>query len=160
MNDTKRVFTINSRKFDRTIHQSWKAKLIRQSGSLLTFTGTFEKEINHAKLGVIRPGTRSFEFYWLNRWYSIFRFHEPDGELRNFYCNVNQPPVCTGNVLDYIDLDIDVLVWKDFSYEILDLDEYENNVIMFDYPTDLKVRIAESLQEILNRIKKRSFPFN
>ncbi|MDQ3321426.1 MAG: DUF402 domain-containing protein [Acidobacteriota bacterium] len=160
MNQKKNAFTINSRKFDGVIHRSWKAELIEQTESLLTFAGRFEKEITHPNLGVIRRGTMSYEFYWTNRWYNIFRFHEPEGDLRNFYCNVNQPPVCAGNVLDYVDLDIDVLVWKDLSFEILDLDEFKDNSETFNYSTELKNNVNDSLNEILNLIKNKSFPFN
>lgn len=160
MNQKKNVFTVNSRKFDGVIHRSWKAELIERTETLLTFVGIFEKEIKHPKLGVIRRGTVSYEFYWTNRWYNVFRFHEPEGELRNFYCNVNQPPVCAGNILDYVDLDIDVLVWKDLSYQILDLGEYKDNCDKFNYSTELKNKVDNSLSEILNLIKNKSFPFD
>ncbi|HXG83214.1 MAG TPA: DUF402 domain-containing protein [Pyrinomonadaceae bacterium] len=156
----KKFFTINSRKFDGALHRSWKAELTERTENLLTFVGKFEKEISHPNLKVIRRGTVSYEFYWTNRWYNIFRFHEPEGGLRNFYCNVNQPPVCTGNVLDYVDLDIDVLVWKDLSFEILDLDEYKANADKFNYPSELKNKVGKSLREILNLIKNKTFPFN
>ncbi len=131
MSSQKPIVTINSRKFDGKIHRSWKAKLIEQKNSLLTFIGVFEKEIIHAHLGIIGRGTVSYEFYWLNRCYNVFRFHEPDGRFRNFYCNINLPPKFENNVLDYIDLDLDLLVWQDFSYQILDSEEFEENVIKF-----------------------------
>ncbi len=152
--------TINSRKFDGKIHRSWKAKLIEQNQSIFTFIGIFEKEVKHQHLGVIRPNTLSYEFYWINRWFNIFRFHEPEGELRNFYCNVNMPPKLANGVLDYIDLDIDVLVWKDFSYQILDLDEFEENGVKFDYPPEICEEAIKTLKELLNMIEMRAFPFD
>jgi protein associated with RNAse G/E len=160
MNQKQNTFTINSRKFDGEIYRSWKAELIEQTKTLLIFAGIFENEINHTHLGIIRPGTVSYEYYWTNRWYNIFRFHEPEGELRNFYCNVNQPPVFDGSSLNYIDLDIDVLVWKDLSFEILDWDEYKDNADKFKYSPELKNKVNESLKEILNLIKNKSFPFD
>ena len=105
---------INSRKFNGKIHRSWKADLIKKQDSLLIFVGEFEKEVKHSELGVIGRGTISYEYYWLDRWYNIFKFFEPNGNLRNFYCNLNMPPEFKEGVLDYIDLDIDVLVSKNF----------------------------------------------
>ena len=101
MNNLKKLITINSRKYDGKIHRSWKATLIGQTNSLLKFVGEFDQEIKHAHLGVIRRGTVSYEYYWLDRWYNVFRFHEPEGDLRNFYCNVNLPPKFENDVLDY-----------------------------------------------------------
>lgn len=151
---------INSRKFNGEIHRSWKADFIEKCDSLLIFVGTFENEIRHPNLGVIRCGTVSYEYYWLNRWYNIFKFHEPEGELRNFYCNVNMPPQFENNVLDYVDLEIDVLVSKDFSIEILDREEFEENSQLFGYSEDLITKTFQTLDELLKMIEVRAFPFS
>lgn len=160
MQHLKELTVINSRKFDGKIHKTWRAELIEQKESLLTFVGEFEKEIKHSHLGVIRRGTISYEFYWLDDWFSIFRFHEPDGSLRNFYCNINMPPTFENNVLDYVDLDIDVLVWKDFSIEILDEDEFAENAEKYNYSAEIKSKAKESLEKILRLAENRKFPFD
>ncbi|MBA3632865.1 MAG: DUF402 domain-containing protein [Acidobacteria bacterium] len=160
MTNPNKLITINSYKFDGKVHRSWKAKLIEQKDSLLIFVGEFKKEVKHSHLGVIRRGTISYEFYWLDLWYNVFRFHEPDGDLRNYYCNVNLPPKFKNGVLDYIDLDIDVLVWKDFAYEILDLDEFEENSKIFNYSEDLIRKTKDNLAKLLTLIENRNFPFN
>lgn len=157
---SKPIVTINSRKFDGLVHRSWKAELLTETDELLTFVGAFEKEIVHSHLGVIRPGTLSYEFYWKRRWYNIFRFHEPEGELRNFYCNLNQPPVFENGVLDYVDLELDVLVWKDYSFQILDLDEFEAHALKYRYTEDLLQNVDSALKELLLMIERRSFPFD
>lgn len=154
------IVVINSRKFDGIIHRSWNARLIEQRSSLLLFVGEFEKEVSHPFLGVIRCGTVSYEFYWLDRWYNVFRFHEPDGSLRNFYCNVNMPPEFQNDVLDYVDLDIDVLVWKDFSHQILDVEEFEENAKNFSYTENLRKQVRTSLSELSYLIENRIFPFD
>ena len=159
LNNNKLV-TINSRKFDGKIHKSWQAEFLNTEDSLLIFVGEFEKEINHPFLGVIRRGTISYEFYWTDRWYNIFRFHEPDGSLRNFYCNVNLPPEFKDDILDYIDLDIDLLVWKDFSYQVLDLDEFEQNALRFSYSQELYQNALNGLDELISLVKNKSYPFN
>ena len=151
---------INSRKFNGEIHRSWKADFIEKRDSLLIFVGVFEKEVRHSKLGVIRRGTISYEYYWLDRWYNIFKFHEPEGELRNFYCNVNMPPQYENNVLDYVDLEIDVLVSKNFDVEILDRDEFEENSALFGYSESLITKTYRTLDELLEMIKVRAFPFS
>ena len=158
--ESSNTVIINSRKFDGKIHRSWKAELIEQRNSLLIFVGKFEEEVSHPFLGVIGRGTLSYEFYWLDRWYNVFRFHEPGGSLRNFYCNVNMPPELENGVLDYIDLDIDILVWKDFSHQILDVEEFEENAKVLSYPDNLRVKVRESLSELIFLIENRIFPFN
>jgi protein associated with RNAse G/E len=151
---------INSRKFDQSISRSWTADLIERQNSLLVFVGIFNETVKHPFLGVIRPGTISYEYYWLGGWFNVFRFHEPEGEFRNFYCNLNMPPVFQNNVLDYVDLDIDVIVWKDFSHEIHDLDDFIINSKKYKYSEQLVKTAEVQLNKLLEMIENRDFPFD
>ncbi len=155
-----KFFTINARKFDGKIHRTWQAEVIEETNILISFRGIFAEEIKHSKLGVIRRGTVSYEFYWLKRCYNVFRFHEPNGKLRNFYCNINLPPTFENNILDYIDLDLDVLVWQDFNFQILDLDEFEQNARKFSYPDSIRRKAKKNLAELVYLIENRKFPFD
>lgn len=152
--------TIISRKFDGSVSRSWKCGLTERSGDLLTFLGVFDRDIEHPDLGFIRRGTLSYEYYWLDRWYNIFRFHEPDGALRNYYCNINMPPRFDNDVLDYVDLDIDVLVSHDLSYRILDLEEFEANALRFGYSEEIREKVSSSVNEVVGMIERLDFPFD
>ncbi len=156
----KGLTTINSRKYDNSIHRSWQAQLIERNNSHLVFRGAFEKAVNHEQIGFIRRGTISYEFYWLDRCYNIFRFGNPNGTLRNFYCNVNLPPTFENNILNYVDLDIDLLVWKDFTYEILDTEEFEENSKKYKYPIELIENVKSNLDMLIALLKDRKYPFN
>jgi len=147
-------------KFDGSLHRSWRAELVRQDSSLLVLDAMFEAEVHHQLMGTIARGTLSLEYYWLDRWYNIFRFINPDGELRNYYCNVNMPPTLDGEVLSYIDLDIDILVEPDFSYRILDLDEFEENAGRYNYPEHVRQSARQAVTELIELIEDRKFPFN
>ncbi len=152
------MITVNSRKMDGTIRRSWTCELIEETDSLLVFVGKFAEDVSHPELGEISAGTTSYEYYWLDRWYSIFRFHEPSGSLRNFYCNLNMPPSFNDGILDYVDLDIDVVVWPDQSYKILDLDDYEKNAVLLGYSHDVKEKVEGTLKELLERIERKDLP--
>jgi protein associated with RNAse G/E len=133
---------------------------VEKVGNLLVFVGEFETEVNHPHLGHIKRGTVSYEYYWLDRWYNVFRFHEPTGQVRNYYCNINMPPKFENGVLEYIDLDIDVVVWNDFSWEKLDVEEFEEHAKMFGYPEAVLVNAQHGLAELMALIDARDFPFD
>ncbi|HEY9282160.1 MAG TPA: DUF402 domain-containing protein [Pyrinomonadaceae bacterium] len=155
-----RVVRVDSLKFDGRLHRSWPARLARRAGALVVLEGVFETEVRHALLGTIAAGTLSTEFYWTDRWYSVFRFREPSGRLRCYYCNVNRPAEFDGAVLSFVDLDIDVLVAPDFSHTVLDEDEFETHAAEFGYDETLRARARESLSELLRLIEARAFPFD
>ena len=153
------VVTINSRKYDLTIRRSWQARLIETEGSLLVFVGEFAEDVHHPDLGHIPAGTISYEYYWLERWYNVFRFHEPDGAFRNWYCNINMPPTFEGGMLDYVDLDIDILVWPGKEPLILDKEEFVENAAKYSYAENAILQTEAAVDELLRMLKTREFPF-
>ena len=126
---------------------------------MIELTGSFDDEIDHTLLGKIAKGTISIEHYWMDRWYSVFRFSEPTGELRNFYCNVNAPPSFDGRVLSYVDMDIDILVAPDLTYDILDKEEFAENTLRYGYPLEVQRCVHSAVVELIELIENRQFPF-
>jgi protein associated with RNAse G/E len=147
------VITVNSRRYDGTIRRSWTCELIEYRDPAIVLVGEFAFDVNHSDLGHVPTGTISHEYYWLDRWYNIFRFHHPSGELRYFYCNINTPPTFDGEVLDYIDLDLDVLVQPDMTYRILDREDYERNSAKYGYPDEVKLQVESALEELIEVIE-------
>jgi protein associated with RNAse G/E len=150
---------VSACKYDGREHRRWSARVLSRDDELLVLDAEFAEEIRHQLLGVVARGTISIEYYWLNRWYNIFRFLKPDGELRSFYCNVNIPPSFDGRVLSYVDLDIDILVAPDMSYQIVDEDEFALNAVKYNYPAQIRDRAYQALNELVAIIEAREFPF-
>jgi protein associated with RNAse G/E len=154
------LITVQSCKYDGRVNRSWRVRLKRREGPLVVVEGVFEEEVRHPLLGHIVEGTRSTEYFWADRWYSVFRFREPSGALRNFYCNLNMPPTFEKDFIKFVDLDIDVLVTPDLSYRILDEDEFELHAEKYRYPPDVRRRAFEALAEVIGLIERRQFPFD
>lgn len=58
------------------------------------------------------------------------------------------PPKISAGVIDYVDLDIDLLVWPDGSVIILDMDEFETNSEIYTYPDRVRRLAIETLEMI------------
>ena len=149
-----------SRSYDLSVRRSWKALLTAWVPPLIELVGEFDRDVEHPELGLISQGTVSHEYYWLDRWYNVFRFHEPDGRFRNYYCNVNMPLKLEDGVLDYVDLEIDIVVWPGGRRDVLDRADFETSAKRFDFTDDLKTRVERALNEMLDMIGRREFPFD
>jgi len=155
-----RQITINALKYDGELRRSWEAGLIREGPDLIVAVGVFEQSVRHNDLGLIQKGTVSFEYFWPGRWYNVFRFAGPDGGFRNFYCNIAMPPRVHGDVLEFVDLDIDLVVWPDGHREVLDLGEFEMNSERYSYSDEVRFKALHALDDLIRSIETADFPFD
>ncbi|MGH9905448.1 MAG: DUF402 domain-containing protein [Pyrinomonadaceae bacterium] len=154
------MITVRAHKYDGSEHRAWNARLLRQEGPLLVLDAVFDREIKHDLLGTISSRTSSIEYYWLDRWYNIFRFGKPSGELQSYYCNINVPPAFDGEILSYVDLDIDILVEPDFSYRVVDIEDFERNASQYGYSPNVQASAKQAVRELVTLIETRDFPFD
>lgn len=157
---SKTRIEVRAYKYDGLLHRTWPAELRRQDGPLIVLDAKFPDEIIHDLLGTIASGTHSLEYYWLDRWYNIFRFAQPDGKLRNYYCNINVPPTFANDTLSYVDLDLDILVEPDFSYRILDVEDFERNAKRYGYSAEVQANARRAVDELVKLIETKRFPFS
>jgi protein associated with RNAse G/E len=156
-----KTILVQAYKYDGLLHRVWPAQLLRQEDSLIVLDAKFPEEIVHDLLGTIASGTHSLEYYWLDRWYNVFRFAQPNGgELRNYYCNVNVPPTFDGETLNYTDLDLDILVEPDLSYQILDVEDFDRNAKLYGYSDEMQSNAKRAVEELIELIATRQFPFD
>ncbi len=69
------------------------------------------------------------------------------------------PPSFNGKVLSYVDLDIDVLVQPDLSYQILDVDDFQENAAFYEYPDYVRTNARLAVDELITLIEAKRFPF-
>jgi len=151
---------VHSLKHDGRVSRSWPARVARREGSLIVLDAAFAEEVRHPLIGHIEAGTLSTEFFWTDRWYSVFLFRTPAGAPFKFYCNVNTPARLETGVLSYTDLDVDVLVEPDLTYTVLDEDEFERHAELYDYPQSHREKVSGAVEEIVRLIRSRQFPFD
>ena len=142
------------------MNRQWPARLARREGPLVVLEAFFAEEVRHALIGTIEAGTLSTEFFWTDRWYSVFRFQTPSRRLLRFYCNINTPPILFDGALTFIDLDVDLLVDPDYSFQVLDEDEFERHAETYRYPPEYRLNVRRALGELQQLIAKREFPFS
>ncbi|HEX8352706.1 MAG TPA: DUF402 domain-containing protein [Pyrinomonadaceae bacterium] len=152
--------SVHSCKHDGRVSRRWPARISRREGSLIVLDAVFAEEIRHPLIGTIEAGTHSTEFFWTDRWYSVFRFQNPSGLLLKFYCNINTPARLADGVLSFIDLDVDVLVEPDYSFRVLDEDEFDLHSKLYGYPQTYGENVRRALDELFRLIDARHFPFS
>lgn len=95
--------------------------------------------------GVAIPaGTLSYGLYWRDRPYNVYRWVGAAGSVLAYYCNVATETRITPDVVDWLDLEVDVLITPDGRARVLDEDEL---------PEDLATSYRQALDEALLRLR-------
>jgi protein associated with RNAse G/E len=103
----------------------YKACLLENENGRIVLEATFDREDTYLYGMLLAKGDRYVETYYTNQWYNIFEIHAgEDDQLRGWYCNIGKPAELDGQVLSYIDLALDLLVFPDGRQIVLDEDEF------------------------------------
>jgi protein associated with RNAse G/E len=136
-------------------------RLMEDDGERLWFHAPPGTLIDHFTRGQrIIARYASDMFFWRDRWYNIFVNRTPDGALQQFYCNVGLPPVVDSSTLSFVDLDLDVEIYPDGSFRVVDVDEFHAHSAEFSYPPDVRRTACKSVLDIVIRLRARRPPFD
>jgi protein associated with RNAse G/E len=149
---------IQSYKHDETLHRIWeKATVIEQSDTHIVVVNKRTKVIeSNGRFWYTREP--SVTWFFTDHWYNIIGIIKKDSI--HFYCNIASPYLVDNEALKYIDYDLDIKVIEDFSYNILDRNEYNKHKAKMEYPGDLKQILEKELTNLKQLIDNREHPFN
>lgn len=151
------VFKIKSYKHDGTLHRKWLENVVLHC-------------TEHVLIGV-NDGTMVVEAnnkQWQTKERALFYFHKQfwfnvvyimDDKNPYYYCNISSPFTYRNNVLSYIDYDLDVIIDKNFSYQLLDEEEFELNKQLMDYSETVQRKIKENTMALKRWVENREGPF-
>ncbi len=96
-------------------------------------------------------------FFYKDHWFNII------GQLKKFglfyYCNIASPYVIDGKSIKYIDYDLDLRVFPDGGFRILDRNEYNYHKKTMHYSNELDSIIKSELSYLIDKKRDSSGPF-
>ena len=96
-------------------------------------------------------------FFFKDRWFNII------GQIKDygvyFYCNIATPFLIDDKVIKYIDYDLDLRVFPDGTFKILDKGEYNYHKDKLRYSDKLDKILKSELNLLIEMCKKKEGPF-
>ena len=97
-------------------------------------------------------------FYYRRSWFNVISMVRKAGIY--YYCNVASPSIYDGEAIKNIDYDLDVKVYPDGTYHILDENEYALHSREMKYPPELMKKVESEMEVLINWIKTEREPFS
>lgn len=150
--------SIQSYKHNQRIHRVWKNTLVIENNNNTLVTA-------HKKAKVIEENGRTWYtkepaicYFYTDLWFNVIVMFKDDGIY--YYCNLSSPYLYDGEGIKYIDYDLDVKVYPDGKYRILDENEYEYHAKKMEYSKDIQEIVESELKNLLKKIENKEDPFN
>jgi protein associated with RNAse G/E len=157
MSKKGREIQIQSYKHDESLHRIWeKATVIEETENYIVVVNRRTKVIE-ANGRFWHTREPSVTWFYKHHWFNIIGIIKRDSI--HYYCNIASPYVIDQEALKYIDYDLDIKVIEDFSYTILDRNEYNRHKNKMEYSTKLKKILEHELSQLKQMIEQRQIPF-
>lgn len=97
-------------------------------------------------------------FFYKHNWFNIIAQLKKYGLF--YYCNIATPYIIDENVIKYIDYDLDLRVFPDGGYKVLDNNEYNFHKKKMHYPPEIDIIVKKELAKLIEMKKNGVGPFD
>ena len=125
-------YEIHSYKHDGSIHRSWDEAWRTKEPAIL--------------------------YFYKDKWYNVIGQKKKDGIY--YYCNIATPYILEENTVKFIDYDLDLRVYADGSFKVLDRGEYKYHQKLMNYPEKLDKILKDELTNLIELSKSKKDGFN
>jgi protein associated with RNAse G/E len=148
---------IHSYKHDSKIHRAWqRSKVIDMQKDYVILANERTRVVeSDGRMWYTREP--AVVYFFKNHWFNIIGMLREDGIT--YYCNISSPFVWDRKVIKYIDYDLDLKVFSNGDYKILDEEEYAYHSRVKNYPEDLDQILRYELDYLIDMATNKVGPF-
>ncbi|WP_184665468.1 nucleoside tri-diphosphate phosphatase [Texcoconibacillus texcoconensis] len=148
---------IHSYKHNGLIHRIWEETVILKGTSNVVIGGNDRIIVEEADGRKWRTREPAICYFDADRWFNSIGMIRQDGIY--YYCNLGTPFTYDGEALKYIDYDLDIKVYPDMTYRLLDEDEFEEHKRKMNYPPELEPILEREVELLISWINQGKGPF-
>ena len=150
-------YDIHSYKHNGHIHRTWdEAVLLEIHNDYLVF-GNNKTRVTESDGRSWRTKEPAVMYFFKNNWFNIIGQYKKNGIY--YYCNMASPFILEENAIKYIDYDLDLRVFPDGSFKVLDRGEYQYHKKLMNYSEDIDYILKNELTNLINMVRKKELAF-
>lgn len=150
-------YEIHSYKHNSQIHRAWdEAVLLEIHDNYLVF-GNEKTKVTESDGRTWYTKEPAILYFFKDKWYNIIGQLKKDGIY--YYCNIASPFIIEDETIKYIDYDLDLRVFPDGSFKVLDCGEYKYHKSIMGYSKELDLILKSELSELIEYARKKTLSF-
>ena len=151
------ILNIHSYKHNGKIHRSWDEALFIEENNGYAVFGNYKTLVTEADGRVWKTKEPAIMYFSKDNWFNII------GQLKDngiyYYCNIASPYIIEDGVIKYIDYDLDLRVFPDGSFKVLDRGEYKYHKQLMNYSDEIDYILIAELTNLINMVRAKELAF-
>lgn len=148
---------IHSYKHNGRIHRVWDETTILKATKSIVIGGNDRTMVTESDGRTWITREPAICYFHTQYWFNVIGMIRQDGLY--YYCNISSPYVYDQTALKYIDYDLDIKIYPDMTFRLLDEDEYEQHRKEMNYPEVIDRILKHNLEKLIQFIRQRKEPF-
>ncbi len=150
-------YIIHSYKHDGNIHRAWnEAVLLEDNDDYMVF-GNEKTKVTESDGRTWKTKEPAIIYFFKDNWYNVIGQYKKDGIY--YYCNIASPFVIDEKTIKYIDYDLDLRVFPDGAFKVLDRGEYNYHKSKMNYSNDIDKILKYELSNLIELARNKKGPF-
>ena len=150
------TLAIHCYKHNGELYKTWDKALILDIKKDYIVLGNDNVLVTKSDGRVWRTKEPAIMFFYKERWFNIIAQLKENGLF--YYCNIASPYIMDNRILKYIDYDLDLRVFPDGAFKILDRNEYNYHKKLMNYPKEINFIIKSELSSLIEKKKNNEHP--
>lgn len=150
-------YQIHSYKHDNRVRCSWnEAVLLDIQEDYLVF-GNGKTKVTESDGRTWYTTEPAVLYFFKDNWFNIIGQCKKNGIY--YYCNIASPFIIEEDAIKYIDYDLDLRVFPNGSFKVLDRGEYKYHKHLMNYSEDLDQILKSELTELIQLARNKELAF-
>ena len=150
-------YSIHSYKHDGNIHRGWDEAILLDINDEYLVFGNNKTKVTESDGRSWKTKEPAILFFYKNNWYNIIGQYKKDGIY--YYCNIASPYIIEDETVKYIDYDLDLRVFPNGSFKVLDRGEYKYHKRIMEYSKELDKILKYELSKLIDKARQHDGAF-
>lgn len=150
-------YEIHSYKHDGKIHRTWDEAVLLEIHDEYLIFGNEKTKVTESDGRKWKTKEPAVLYFFYNNWFNIIGQYKKNGIF--YYCNMASPFIIEEDTIKYIDYDLDLRVFPDGSFKVLDRGEYRYHKNLMKYPKIIDTILKLELTNLINKVREKQLAF-
>ena len=152
------VLKIQSYKHNGEVYRNWDETIVIEINESYIVCANNRARVTEIDGRKWTTKERAVIFFYKDRWFNIISQFKKNGIY--YYCNIASPFIIEDRTIKYIDYDLDLRIFPDQTFRVLDKGEYEYHKEKMKYSEEIDSIVKCELNNLIDIYKEKKGPFD